>query len=204
MKKFKSIYPLIALAPAQVLHISASANPAGYEAAQKPNIIVIYTDDHGYADLSCQGIVEDIRTPNIDSLARHGVRAVNGYTTAPQCVPSRAGLLTGKSQNRFGLESNDSALDGFDAELTMADRLKQAGYVTAQFGKWHLGGTAAITNHGFDHVFAQNADRPFNANITLEGADRAGVTWIRPSPLPSWTVSTRISPPVCLRSTCKR
>ena len=65
-------------------------------ADERPNIIVFYTDDHGYADLSCQGVFDDIRTPNVDRLAKSGVRVLHGYSTAPQCVPSRAGLLVGK------------------------------------------------------------------------------------------------------------
>ncbi len=138
----------------------------------RPNIIVFYTDDHGHADLSCQGVLEDIRTPNVDALARSGVRMRHGYSTAPQCVPSRGGLLVGKFQSRFGLESNIDSLDGFDHQQTIAARLRQAGYVTAQFGKWHLGPTNAIPQHGFQHVFSQNSQRPFSANITLDGQDR--------------------------------
>lgn len=64
--------------------------------AVKPNIIFILTDDHGYADLGCQGIVDDVKTPFIDELAAGGVRMTNGYSTAPQCSPSRAGLMTGR------------------------------------------------------------------------------------------------------------
>jgi uncharacterized sulfatase len=141
-------------------------------AADRPNIIVFYTDDHGYADLGVQGIVKDVKTPHTDALARSGVLAKHGYSTAPQCVPSRAGLLTGRFQARFGVESNQSALDGFNRQTTLAKRLQDAGYVTAQFGKWHLGPDAEITRHGFTHVFAQNAQRPFAANITLDGKDR--------------------------------
>jgi hypothetical protein len=63
-------------------------------AADRPNIIVIYTDDHGYSDMACQGIQKDLITPNIDALAAGGVRMTSGYVTAPQCVPSRAGLLS--------------------------------------------------------------------------------------------------------------
>lgn len=63
--------------------------------AVKPNIIFILTDDHGYADLGCQGIVDDVKTPFIDELAAGGVRMTNGYSTAPQCSPSRAGLTVG-------------------------------------------------------------------------------------------------------------
>ncbi|MEO2023874.1 MAG: sulfatase-like hydrolase/transferase, partial [Pirellulaceae bacterium] len=63
------------------------------QAAPRPNVIIIYTDDHGYADLGCQGIVKDIKTPHTDKLAREGVRFTAGYCSAPQCRPSRAGLL---------------------------------------------------------------------------------------------------------------
>jgi uncharacterized sulfatase len=140
--------------------------------AAKPNIIVIYTDDHGHADLGIQGVVKDIKTPLIDALARSGALAKQGYSTAPQCVPSRAGLMIGKFQSRFGVEANGGTLDGFDKETTIASRLQKAGYVTAQFGKWHLGPTASIPQHGFKHVFAQNAQQPFSANITIDGQDR--------------------------------
>ena len=140
-------------------------------AADPPNIIVFYTDDHGHADLSCQGVFKDIKTPHVDALAKNGVLARHGYSTAPQCVPSRAGLLVGKFQSRFGVEANKHPLDGFDRELTIAERLQDAGYVTAQFGKWHLGPGPQITDHGFRHVYAQNANRSFHANITLDGKD---------------------------------
>jgi len=140
--------------------------------AAKPNIIVFYTDDHGYADLSCQGVLDDVKTPNIDALAQQGVVAKHGYSTAPQCVPSRAGLLVGKFQGRFNLDANGGSLAGFDKETTFASRLQKVGYVTAQFGKWHLGPTAAIPMHGFTYSFSQNNQSPFSANITLDGQDR--------------------------------
>jgi uncharacterized sulfatase len=158
------------LSTALLLCVSAVQTHAAGPA--KPNIIVFYTDDHGWADLSLHGVVKDIRTPHTDALARSGVLARHGYSTAPQCVPSRGGLLTGRFQARFGLESNASSLDGFNRQTTIAARLQQAGYVTAQFGKWHLGPTHEITRHGFTHVFSQNAQRPFSANITLDGKDR--------------------------------
>ncbi|TWU10115.1 sulfatase family protein [Allorhodopirellula heiligendammensis] len=139
---------------------------------ERPNIIVFYTDDHGYADMSCQGVIDDISTPNVDALARTGVLARHGYSTAPQCVPSRAGLLVGKFQSKFGVESNGHSLAGFDRELTIAERLQKAGYITAQFGKWHLGPGSQIVEHGFKHVFNQNSGGPFVANINLDGSDR--------------------------------
>lgn len=139
---------------------------------ERPNIIVFYTDDHGYADLSCQGVFDDIRTPNVDRLAMSGVRALHGYSTAPQCVPSRAGLLIGKFQARFGVESNRTSLDGFNRELTIAERLRDVGYITGQFGKWHLGPGPEITQHGFKYFYNQNSQTAFAANIATTGEDR--------------------------------
>ncbi|WP_442508116.1 sulfatase family protein [Novipirellula sp. SH528] len=150
-----------------LLLLSATAT-----ANDRPNIIVFYTDDHGYADLSCQGVVDDIRTPNVDALAKSGVLARHGYSTAPQCIPSRAGLLVGKFQSKFGVEANGQSLEGFDRELTIAERLQSAGYITAQFGKWHLGAGPRITDHGFKHVYNQNSGGPFAANISADGKDR--------------------------------
>ena len=115
---------------------------SGDKIRAKPNIIVIFTDDHGYADLSCQGIFDDVKTPHIDTLAKGGVRMTDGYVTAPQCVPSRGGLLSGQYQNKLGLESNrdrrTGGLVGFNKALTIAERLKKAGYATGMAGKWHL------------------------------------------------------------------
>jgi arylsulfatase A-like enzyme len=145
---------------------------SSFAAEPRPNIILIYTDDHGHADLGILGLEKDLKTPNLDALARSGVIAKNGYSTAPQCVPSRGGLMTGRFQGRFDLDNNGSSLDGFNKQTTIATRLLNAGYATAQFGKWHLGPTDVITKHGFKHVFSQNAQRPFSANITLDGNDR--------------------------------
>ncbi len=105
--------------------------------AAKPNILLIYSDDHGWADLGAQGVNGDIRTPNLDQLAKDGIRFPRGYVTAPQCVPSRAGVLTGRYQQRFGVEDNGKGPLPL-AELTIAERLKPAGYLTGQVGKWHL------------------------------------------------------------------
>ncbi|MDI1315006.1 sulfatase-like hydrolase/transferase [Prosthecobacter sp.] len=141
-------------------------------ATDKPNIIVIYTDDHGFADLGIHGVEPDVKTPHLDALARSGVIAKHGYSSAPQCVPSRGGLITGKFQGRFNLDSNNSTLEGFNKEITIATRLQRSGYVTAQFGKWHLGPMAEIPTHGFTHSFAQHGQQKFTANITVEGKDQ--------------------------------
>ena len=104
---------------------------------KKPNIIVILTDDMGYADVGIHGTEKDVRTPNLDALAKSGVRMTNGYVTAPQCVPSRAGLITGRYQTRFNLEMNGQG-PMKPEEITIAERLKTAGYTTGFSGKWHL------------------------------------------------------------------
>lgn len=107
------------------------------KSAEKPNVVVILADDMGYADVAAQGAAADVRTPNIDRLAGEGVRCTAGYVTAPQCSPSRAGLLAGRYQQRFGLDSNtDTPMPA--EEVTLAERLKAAGYATGQVGKWHL------------------------------------------------------------------
>src|SRR6266702_2338946 len=78
---------------------------AAETAARKPNILLIFDDDLGYADLGCQGS-KDVLTPNIDSLAKNGIRCTSGYVSCPVCSPTRAGLMTGRYQNRFGHEFN--------------------------------------------------------------------------------------------------
>lgn len=106
-------------------------------AEERPNVILIFVDDHGYTDIGIHGFDPDVRTPELDQLARDGVLFTNGYVTAPQCVPSRAGLLTGRHQNVFGMDGNhDGPLPL--SEITIADRLQQAGYATGMIGKWHL------------------------------------------------------------------
>ncbi|VAX27062.1 Arylsulfatase [hydrothermal vent metagenome] len=117
----------------------------------KPNIIVIVSDDAGYSDFGSYGS-KVLKTPNIDKLADSGVRFTNGYVSASVCGPSRAGLMTGRYQQRFGYEVNNvpKAMDptvGLQGEdmglpldqMTMADYMKRAGYVNMAVGKWHLG-----------------------------------------------------------------
>ncbi len=130
-------------------------------AERKPNVIVLLADDLGYAELGCQGNM-GVLTPNIDSLARNGVRFTQGYVSAPFCCPSRAGLMTGRYQTRFGHELNAVGKSNLDpvmglplTEKTMADHLKAAGYRTGLVGKWHLGGVEKFhpQKRGFDEFY---------------------------------------------------
>jgi arylsulfatase A-like enzyme len=140
---------------------SPEPSHAAPETNRRPNILVIVADDLGYADLGCQGC-KDIATPNIDSLARNGVRCTNGYVSCPVCSPTRAGIMTGRYQQRFGHEFNPgppaqaSVEFGLPlTEVTLANRLKEAGYATGMVGKWHLGLDPKYhpLRRGFDSYF---------------------------------------------------
>jgi arylsulfatase A-like enzyme len=104
-------------------------------AAAKPNLLLFYADDLGYHELGCYGN-RDFRTPHIDSIAKNGIRFTQGYVSAPLCSPSRAGLMTGRYQTRFGHENNTMAAGRSLplSETTMANRLKALGYATGIAG----------------------------------------------------------------------
>jgi arylsulfatase B len=128
---------------------------------RKPNIVVILADDLGYGELGCQGNPQ-IPTPHIDSIAENGVRFTSAYVSAPFCCPSRAGLMTGRYQTRFGHELNVTGRLNLDpnvglpvSERTIADHMKAAGYATGIFGKWHLGADARFhpQRRGFDEFY---------------------------------------------------
>lgn len=137
-----------------VLFISIFASHA-IAKNEQPNIVVILADDAGYGDFSFQRVNQtknnNFNTPNLDQLASQGVKFSQAYVTAAVCGPSRAGIITGRYQQKFGFEENNvpgymskSGLDHDDMglpldQITMADRLKELGYKTAIFGKWHLG-----------------------------------------------------------------
>lgn len=110
---------------------------ANVYATDQPNIIVVFTDDHGWADFGAHGIRDDIKTPHLDAMAASGVRFNSGYVTAPQCIPSRAGILSGTYQQRFGLDDNRFSPMPTGV-LTVPERLQKAGYTTGMVGKWHL------------------------------------------------------------------
>ncbi|HVU90094.1 MAG TPA: sulfatase-like hydrolase/transferase [Pirellulales bacterium] len=127
--------------------------------SRKPNIVVIVADDLGYADPGFQG-GKDIPTPHLDALASSGTRFTAGYVSGPYCSPTRAGLLTGRYQQRFGHEFNPGGANNDEIglpliETTIADALKPAGYVTGLVGKWHLGGAPKFhpQKRGFDEFF---------------------------------------------------
>ena len=130
-------------------------------AKQQPNIVVIFADDLGYGDLGCFGH-PTIATPELDRMAQEGMKLTQFYSAAPVCTPSRAALMTGRLPMRNGMCSNkrrvlfpDSALGIPEAELTIAEQLKSAGYATACIGKWHLGHLPPYlpTSNGFDSYF---------------------------------------------------
>jgi arylsulfatase A-like enzyme len=136
-------------------------------ASDRPNVVVIVGDDMGYADIGAHGC-KDIPTPHLDALAGAGVRCTNGYVSGTYCSPTRAGLLTGRYQTRFGHEFNPGPGPADErtqadfkgaglplSETTMADRLKAEGYATALVGKWHLGHQKSFhpLRRGFDEFF---------------------------------------------------
>ena len=147
----KTLRALILLSAAFLVHVALTAAPTNH-----PNILLIVGDDMGFADVGFHGC-KDIPTPNLDALAAAGVRFTNGYVSGPYCSPTRAGLLTGRYQQRFGHEFNGGG-EGHGlpvTEVTIANRLKSAGYATALVGKWHLGASDVMQpqQRGFDEFF---------------------------------------------------
>ncbi len=109
-------------------------------AAAKPNIVLIVSDDQGYGDISAYDHPAEVATVNLDRISKTGTRFSNGYASAYVCAPSRAGLITGRYQQRFGFYSGGDSRIGLPlSEVTLATLLKTAGYKTGVFGKWHLG-----------------------------------------------------------------
>ena len=130
-------------------------------ADRKPNILIIVADDLGYGELGCQGNPQ-IPRPQIDSLARSGVRFTGGYVSGPYCSPTRAALMTGRYQQRYGHEFNPGPAQAASAtfglsfkEKTIGDRFKELGYATGWFGKSHLGYLPQYhpLKRGFDEYF---------------------------------------------------
>lgn len=141
---------------------SGTTNQTVVRTSELPNIIFIFTDDHGYADLGAQGVLGDVKTPHLDQLAKTGVRMTAGYVTAPQCTPSRAALITGRYQQKFGVEDNNYSPLPL-SQATLAEKLAGIGYKTGIMGKWHLDINAA-SQHWYNQVYAPGSSIPFNEN----------------------------------------
>lgn len=127
----------------------------------RPNVVLIITDDVGYGDLGSYG-APDVRTPHIDGLARDGIRLTDFYANGATCTPTRAGLISGRYQQRFGLEAPLGAGGAADlergltpTETSLPRLLRGNGYATALVGKWHLGWKEEFSPgaHGFDYFF---------------------------------------------------
>lgn len=120
--------------------------------ASRPNLVLILSDDLGYADIGVHGC-KDIPTPNIDRIAKQGVRITDAYANGSFCTPTRAALMSCRYQHRYGIEDLGGPLPA--QAHTLPQRLKAAGYTTGMVGKWHLGSTEGFTpvDRGFDEFF---------------------------------------------------
>ncbi len=143
---------------------------------EKPNIIIIMADDMGYGDLSCYGSTL-INTPNLDNMAAEGIRFTDFHANGSVCSPTRAALLTGKYQQRVGIDGvvtakhhRDKGLD--PSEKTFAEAIKEAGYVTGMFGKWHVGYQTKFNpiQQGFDEYIGYvSGNVDYHSHIDQEG-----------------------------------
>lgn len=138
---------------------------------QKPNVILIVSDDQGYADLSCAGLADDVKTPSLDRLAVDGVRFTQAYATSPICSPSRAGIITGCYQQRWGTFWYGGEGIHNSKFKTIAELLKEEKYLTAYIGKVHYGSDDSDTanrnfplNHGFDYYLGHTSPRKHYLN----------------------------------------
>lgn len=156
---------------------------AKLKTTKKPNIVLLFADDAGYADFGFHGS-KTMKTPHLDRLAKEGMIFRQAYVSDPTCGPSRAGLLTGRYQQKFGFEENNvpnymspsSKFTGPDmgiplTEVTMGDRLQDLGYKTAVFGKWHVGGANRFhpTARGFDEFYGFRGGRRSYFKRKVEG-----------------------------------
>ncbi len=156
--------------------------PASAKTNRPPNLIVIMTDDQGYADVGFNGC-KDIPTPHLDSIAQNGVRFTSGYVVYPVCSPSRAGFITGRYPQRFGYERNPRFQPGNRVsglaltETTLAAALGKVGYHSGIIGKWHLGAHPDLHpfQRGFNEFFGHlgGGARYFPEELTLKETRRA-------------------------------
>ena len=164
--------------------------------AERPNFIIIFTDDQGYGDLSCFGS-KTIETPNIDRLAKEGRKFTSFMVASPVCTPSRAALMTGCYPKRVGMHQHvlfPTSKKGLNPEEhTIADHLKSQGYATACFGKWHLGHQPEVlpTSQGFDTYlgipYSNDMNHPDNKGKPQGGFKGMDLLWADPeSTLTKW------------------
>lgn len=182
---------LVYALPASIVLLAlAERLPAAQDPGQpiRPNVVFMVVDDLGYGELGCYG-GKEIPTPNIDRLAESGARFTSGYVTAPFCAASRAALMTGRYQTRFGFEFNPIGAQNAEPgiglplqEKTLADRMRDVGYATGMFGKWHLGGTAPFhpQRRGFDEFFGFLHEGHYYVAPPWPGV----TTWLRRKSLP--------------------
>jgi arylsulfatase A-like enzyme len=148
--------------------VASLTAPPTLAASAKPNVVVIFVDDLGYADLGVQGQAKDVRTPHLDRLAAEGVRCTAGYVTAPQCSPSRVALLTGRYQQRFGIDTIPDIPMPLEA-VTIAERLKPAGYTSGMVGKWHLEPNALTLDWAARNL---PGEKPVNGRVNIPTSDQ--------------------------------
>ncbi len=164
---------LLVLLILATLTVGITASPTA--AVEKlPNFVIVFTDDQGYQDVGCFGS-PDIETPHIDRMAKEGIRFTNFYAAQAVCSASRAALITGCYPNRIGIAGalGPRSTHGIHAdELTIAEVVKQRGYATAIYGKWHLGHHPKFlpTRHGFDDYFGL----PYSNDMWDEATKRQG------------------------------
>src|SRR5712692_6817337 len=156
------------------LFLQASVARLAAAPERSPNIVFIYADDLGYGDLGCYG--GGIRTPNLDAMARDGIRFTHFYSANPVCSPSRAALLTGRYPTRVGVPrvlfpTDTTGLQ--DTETTMAQMLNSKTYKTMCIGKWHLGHLPRYlpTNRGFDEYFGIPYSNDMNPRPLLHNTE---------------------------------
>jgi len=153
--RLRSTSALVALVAAALALFARCAGPGAREAPHRlPNVVIVFTDDQGWADVGVFG-AQGFSTPNLDRMAAEGIRFTSFYVAQPVCSASRAGLLTGCYPNRIGIAGAlgpGSRIGIHERETTIAEICKSKGYATAAFGKWHLGHLPPFlpTRHGFD------------------------------------------------------
>lgn len=164
MKKRKILYPLLVILSCHAFFLWLTG--CRQEPETPPNVLLIVADDQGYADMGCTGLADDVHTPNLDQLASSGVRFTQAYATSPICNPSRAGIITGCYQQRWGTFWYGGKGIYDSAYFTLPEAIKKKDLITGYIGKVHYGTWDSDTssrsfplNHGFDEFFGFTSAR---------------------------------------------